>query len=260
MDSSLSIALFQMSPVWENSQQNLTMLAQKFAVLTEQVDVIVLPEMFSTGFTMTPSKVAQTMTGETVSWMRKQAASRNVTIVGSVVIEEHGTYFNRMVWAKPEEEPLYYDKKHLFTFAKEHHRYTAGEKQLVVNIKGWNIASFVCFDLRFPVWCRHSAKQNYDAALFIASWPKTRCEQWNALLRARAIENQSYVVAVNRVGTDGNNIAYQGDTQLLDPLGERLMHRMDDESVDIIRLEKKRLDSVRNQFPFLAEADQFRFV
>jgi omega-amidase len=255
MKDTLNLALCQCSPVWEDPQANHKMFETHIISVAERADVIVLPEMFTTGFTMDPIKVAQPMTGETVSWMCELATKQNVTIVGSVIIEDEGQYYNRMIWARPNKEPLHYNKKHLFTFAGEDKHYTAGNKQVVVEIAGWKLASFVCFDLRFPVWCRNTEHNQYDAALFIASWPKARSLQWNTLLRARAIENQAYVVAVNRVGKDGNDIHYNGDSQLIDGLGNVLVHEVETESVKLVTLEKTHLQNTRVQFPFLREAD-----
>jgi predicted amidohydrolase len=255
MKETLNLALCQCSPIWEDAAANHKMFETHIASVVGRADVVVLPEMFTTGFTMDPVKVAQSMSGETVSWMSEQATKHNVVIVGSVVIEDLGHYYNRMIWARPNNTPLYYDKKHLFTFAGEDKHYSAGNKQMVIEIAGWKIASFVCFDLRFPVWCRHSEQNQYDVALFIARWPKVRSPQWNTLLRARAVENQAYVVAVNRVGKDGNGIDYNGDSQLIDALGNVLVHEIETESIKLVTLEKSHVKNTRAQFPFLKEAD-----
>jgi omega-amidase len=260
MKDKLNLALCQCAPIWEDARANHQMFAAHIAAVAERVDVVVLPEMFTTGFTMDPIKVAQPMSGETVNWMNEQATRHNVVIVGSVVIEEQGHYYNRMIWARPNATPLHYDKKHLFTFAGEDQHYSAGNKQVVIEIAGWKIACFVCFDLRFPVWCRNTDQNKYDAALFIASWPKARSPQWNALLRARAIENQAYVVAVNRVGKDGNDIEYHGDSQLIDALGNVLVHETETESIKLVTLEKSQLQNNRAQFPFLKEADDHLLI
>ncbi|WP_340676622.1 amidohydrolase [Paraglaciecola sp.] len=260
MKENLNLALCQCSPVWEDANANHKMFEKHIASVGGNVDVVVLPEMFTTGFTMDPVKIAQPMSGKTVSWMNEQATKHNVTIVGSVVIKDDGNFYNRMIWARPNTPPLHYDKKHLFTFAGEDRFYSAGNKQLIVEIAGWKLASFVCFDLRFPVWCRNSNQNTYDVGLFIASWPKVRSQQWNTLLRARAIENQAYVVAVNRVGKDGNNIDYNGDSQLIDTLGNVLVHEMETENIKVVTLNKTHLQNTRSQFPFLKEADPYLLV
>ena len=254
----LTVALLQADLAWEDDQANTERFDKKIDAL-QAVDLIVLPEMFSTGFTMEPQKHAQPMSGRTVTWLREKAIRKNADIVGSVVIEEEGEYFNRLIWAKPDESLFTYDKKHLFTFAGEHNHYSAGTGQLVVELNGWRIATFICFDLRFPVWCRN-LNARYDAALFIASWPEKRRTHWQSLLQARAIENQSYVLGLNRVGTDGNDIAYSGDSSVTDPLGNTLYSSSYKESTYVCRLNKADLQAVREQFPFLKEADAFAFT
>ena len=254
----LTVALLQEDIIWEDHRANIDRFDKKIDTL-QPVDLIVLPEMFSTGFTMVPEKNAQTMGGPTVSWLCEKAVRKNTDIVGSIVIEEDGQYFNRLVWAKPDESLFTYDKKHLFTFAGDHNHYSSGTEQLVVEGKGWRIATFICFDLRFPAWCRN-LNTRYDAALFIASWPEKRRSHWQSLLQARAIENQSYVLGLNRVGTDGNDIKYSGDSCVIDPLGNSLYSSSYEESSYTCRLSKTDLQAVREQFPFLKEADAFELL
>lgn len=251
----LTVALLQADLVWEDYQANINQFDQKIDQI-KNADLVVLPEMFSTGFTMNPEKSAQTMAGPTVSWMREKAIVSNMDIVGSVVIEEDGCYYNRLVWCKPDEALYSYDKKHLFTYTQEHEHYHAGDSRLIVDVKGWKVAAFICFDLRFPVWSRN-LNAAYDAALYIASWPEKRRAHWKALLPARAIENQCYVVGLNRVGVDGNAIAYSGDSTIIDPLGNTLYSSSYKESVHVCQLNKKELIEIRSMFPFLKEADSF---
>lgn len=254
-EQDILITLVQTDIAWEDSAVNL----QKCDDLLKSVsdtDLVILPEMFTTGFSMNPAAVAETMDGKTVAWMRETAKSRREDIVASVAIEEDGRYFNRLLWAKPDGSLLKYDKKHLFSFAGEHKHYTPGAKPLIVDVNDWSVATFICYDLRFPVWSRND-QNKYDLAIYIASWPERRAKHWQALLQARAIENQAYVAGVNRVGTDGNGIRYSGDSMLIDPLGEVLFHERDTEIVHTATLSKRHLFEVRNQFPFLRDADKF---
>jgi omega-amidase len=251
----LKVTLLQTDIAWEAPVENLRRLEQRLKDVGD-TSLIVLPEMFSTGFTMNPGAVAERMDGPAVDWMRTKASLKGADIVGSLVIEEDGRYFNRMVWAKADGSLLHYDKKHLFTFAGEDRHYTPGNTQLIVPVDGWKVATFVCYDLRFPAWSRNLDGQ-YDVALYIASWPARRARHWQTLLQARAIENQAYVIGVNRVGTDGNGVAYSGDSMLIDPLGEVLFHERDNECLYPATLSGARLDEVRTTFPFLKDADRF---
>lgn len=252
-DSNLKVTLVQAAPAWEAAAENLELFTRHLQDVSG-AHLIVLPEMFNTGFSMNPERVAEPMNGRTVTWLRQTAREKNADVVGSVAIEENGKYFNRLLWAKPDGTLLKYDKRHLFTFAGEHEHYTPGREPLVVSVRGWNVATFICYDLRFPVWSRN-VNGRYDAALYIASWPERRAAHWCALLQARAIENQSYVLGVNRVGTDGNAISYSGDSTLIDPSGEVCSA---DRYVEVVRplvLSRALLKDVRSRFPFLKDAD-----
>ncbi|BFM08076.1 nitrilase-related carbon-nitrogen hydrolase [Halioxenophilus aromaticivorans] len=253
----LNVALVQADPVWEDWPANQRYYDGLLSSLTTDVDLVVLPEMFSSGFTQSPGKVAQSSDGATVTWMQQQSARLDCVLVGSVVTQDEDKYYNRLFWVFPDGSTVTYDKKHLFTFAGEHHNYSAGDRQCVVDVYGWKFASFICFDLRFPAWCRNTEQQFYDAALFVASWPESRREHWMALLRARAIENQAYVVAVNRVGIDGNDFSYSGDSQVVDAMGRCQVHLSHQESVHFTQLDKTALTGIRSQFPFLPESDPF---
>ena len=239
------------------------MLEEKINSLYQKTEIIVLPEMFSTGFTMKAELFAETMDGLTVQWMKKLSAENRVILTGSLIIEENKKYFNRLIWMMPNGEYGYYDKRHLFAYGEEDKYYTAGNKRLIASVKGWKLNMQVCYDLRFPVWARQSPSKEegsiyeYDVLVYVANWPERRSHAWKTLLCARAIENQCYVVGVNRVGTDGNDIYHSGNSLVIDPLGEVLYHMADDEDIFTITLEKERLDEVRTKFPFLKDADRF---
>jgi omega-amidase len=222
---------------------------------------VVLPEMFSTGFSMNADVLAETMQGPTVQWMKKAAAAHKIILTGSVIIEEDGNYYNRAIWMQPNGQMGCYNKRHLFAYADEDKHYTAGRQRFIASANGWKIALFVCYDLRFPVWSRQQfdMEQNfeYDVAIYVANWPQRRSIAWKSLLQARAIENQCYVVGVNRVGNDGNDIYYSGDSMVIDPLGEVLYQKTDAEDVFTVTLQKETLQEVRKKFPFWRDADAF---
>ena len=228
--------------------------------IDQEVDLVVLPEMFSTGFTMSSGDVAETMAGETVTWMRDQAIQRALAIVGSVVIED-GQYFNRLVWMPPDGRATTYDKRHLFRMAGEHEHYTAGRERVVVTIGSWRVCVSVCYDLRFPVWLR--CRNDYDLLLCVANWPAARQTAWNTLLRARAVENQCYVAAVNRVGTDGNGVEYRGGSTVYDWNGTALAalaEGADNPAVLYASLDLDAVRAYRQDFPAWRDADEFRVV
>ncbi len=275
--SSLTITTIQTQLHWENKTANLAMLEEKIKSTKEKTEVVVLPEMFSTGFSMKPEKLAEAMQGETVQWMKRVAAERKIILTGSVIIAENDQaaasgrihYYNRLIWMLPNGQYGVYDKRHRFAFAGEDEHYTAGNKRLIASVKGWKINLQVCYDLRFPVWARQAPSQpppqgeekiasEYDVLIYVANWPERRSQAWKILLQARAIENQCYVVGVNRVGNDGNNIYHSGDSMIIDPLGEVLYHKKDEEDIFTITLDKAHLESVREKFPFWKDADRFR--
>ena len=269
--SSLTITLIQPDLIWENKKANLDMLSQKIESIKEKTEVVILPEMFSTGFSMKPELLAEKMSGETVAWMKKIASTKKIILTGSMIIEEGGKYFNRLIWMLPNGEYGVYDKRHLFAYADEHSHYTAGNKRLIAQVKGWKINLQVCYDLRFPVWARQAPLSfgegswvrsvlEYDLLIYVANWPERRSLAWKTLLQARAIENQCYVVGVNRVGDDRNNIHYSGDSMIVDPLGEILYQKTNDEDVFTYTLEKEKPDEVREKFPFWRDADSFEIL
>ena len=268
--SSLRLSLIQSSLFWEDKGANLDKLAQIIRDIAAPTEIIILPEMFSTGFSMQPAKLAETMDGPTVDWMRRLSIEKKSIITGSIIIEENGNYYNRLIWMLPNGTLGYYDKRHLFAFAGEDQLYTPGNKRLIASVKGWKINLQICYDLRFPVWARqqsvtHSASEEdlnteYDILLYVANWPEKRSHAWKTLLTARAIENQCFTIGVNRVGLDGNNIAHSGDSMVVGPLGEILYHCAYEEDVFHIQLQKEEIKNTRTKFPFWKDADDFKIL
>ncbi len=255
MSNSLTVALIQTSLVWENPEANRINLEKKVNTI-ESADLIILPEMFTSGFTMNASSVAEIMDGNTINWLKQLADKKQIAIVGSLVITENNNYYNRLIFVEPSGTITHYDKKHTFTLAGEHKVYTAGTEKLTMNYKGWKICPMVCYDLRFPVWARNT--EDYDLLLYVANWPKIRTDAWDALLKARAIENMAYCIGVNRVGLDGNNYEYSGHSAAYDVLG----HRMDSipeskEAIEIVTLEKEHITKYREKLGFLKDRDAF---
>jgi predicted amidohydrolase len=261
MSLPLTITIIQTNLHWEDKKANLQMLEQKINSIKDKTEIVVLPEMFSTGFSMKPGIVAEAMDGETLQWMKRIAATKKIIVTGSMVIKEEENFFNRLVWMLPNSQYGIYDKRHRFAFAGEDQHYTAGNKRLIASVKGWKINLQVCYDLRFPVWSRQQSQADgleYDLLIYVANWPERRNTAWKTLLQARAIENQCYVVGVNRVGKDGNDINHSGDSMVIDPLGEILYHKKDEEDIFTITLDKDHLQTVREKFPFWKDADEFQ--
>lgn len=254
----LKIALIQTSLIWENATENRSHLAQKITGFMEEIDLIVLPELFSSGFTMNPQAVAESMNGETVLWLQHLAKAKNAAITGSLVIEENGNYYNRLLFVYPSGKIKWYDKRHLFTLAGEDKSYTAGKEKLIVEYKGFRICPLVCYDLRFPVFARNV--ENYDLLLYVANWPKPRVNAWDILLKARAVENMCYTIGVNRIGTDASNHHYIGHSQAVDFLGDYLIHPQEADGVFMVELDKEQLLATRNKLSFLNDKDEFKLV
>ncbi len=254
----MKIAIIQTELAWENPAQNRNILEQKINSINEVVDLIILPEMFTSGFTMNPKEVADTMDGATISWVKNQAETKNCAITGSLVIEENGNYFNRLVFVFPNGEIQKYDKRHLFTLAGEEKVYTSGEEKLVVDYKGFKICPLICYDLRFPVFARNV--ENYDLLIYVANWPKIRTNAWDILLKARAVENISYVIGVNRVGIDNNNLDYSGHSQAVDFLGNYLLEPQEIECVFIVELDQSSQQETRKKLNFLNDKDNFEIL
>ena len=258
--SSLTLTIIQTDLVFENKTVNLERLKSKIENIEQRTEIVVLPEMFSTGFSMQSEVFAETMEGETVKWMKEIAEANKIILTGSIIIEEDGQYFNRLVWMLPNGQLGYYDKRHLFAYGEEDKYYTGGNKRLIASVKGWKINLLICYDLRFPVWSRQQSgvdETEYDLLIYVANWPEKRSHAWKTLLCARAIENQCYVAGVNRVGKDNKNIYHSGNSLVIDPLGQVLYHMADEEDVFTITLQKEDLNKARTQFPFWKDADDF---
>jgi predicted amidohydrolase len=254
----MKIALIQTELSWENPNENKALLQEKINAISQYVDLIVLPEMFTSGFTMNPKNVAQTMHGEAIFWLKETAKSKDCAITGSLVIEENGNYFNRLVFVFPTGEIQTYDKRHLFTLAGEEKVYTAGKDKLIIEYKGFKICPLICYDLRFPVFARNV--ENYDVLIYVANWPKPRVNAWDILLKARAVENMSYVIGVNRVGMDANNLEYIGHSQAVDFLGNYIQEPQEIEGVFIVELDKNEMLETRKKLNFLNDGDEFKLV
>ncbi|MGV3601871.1 MAG: amidohydrolase [Dyadobacter fermentans] len=252
----LSIALVQADLHWENVTANLASFEEKLAALPEAVDLIVLPEMFNTGFTMNTA-LAEPMNLTTTRWMKQIAKQQNALVVGSFAVNDGGRFFNRLLCVRPDGTYSQSDKRHLFRMGEEHSHYTAGNARLTIEWRGWKLCPLVCYDLRFPVWSRNLQSDPYDILLYVANWPARRAHAWSTLLHARAIENQCYVMGVNRVGTDGNGLEYRGDSVALDYLGEPIAMLTNQETEKIVHISKAELATYREKFSALSDADDF---
>ncbi len=251
----MRVTLIQTNLHWENPTANREMFSAKFANLIGKTDLVVIPEMFTTGFSMQSKELAETMDGPTVHWMKDAAFEIGAVITGSMIIQEGEDFFNRLLWATPTGEIFHYDKKHLFTLAGEQKHFAPGTERITIDYMGWKICPLICYDLRFPVWSRNT--EDYDLLLYVASWPDRRREAWQTLLKARAIENQCYTIGVNRVGEDGSKLSYAGDSTLIDFAGKSLLavETVEGEFTAEISL-SKRQDFI-GKLPFLEDRDQF---
>ena len=253
----LKIAIIQSNIVWHKAVENRHHFTELINQINEDVDLVVLPEMFSTGFTMKPIEIAENMNGETVKWMQNIASERGFAICGSVVIKEEESFYNRFIYAFPSGEIQYYNKRHLFSLAGEEKVYSAGKEKVIIEYKGWKICPQVCYDLRFPVFVRNI--ENYDVLLYVANWPKPRVYAWDSLLKARSIENMCYTVGVNRVGEDENGYEFNGHSAVYDCLGEQISKlKIEDEFVEVVSLQKDHISTVRNKLNFLNDKDEFK--
>ncbi len=251
----LKLALIQAPLAWENKAQNLRYFEGKMEACLG-ADLILLPEMFSTGFSMKPATLAEESEGPAFKWMQEKAQALNAALSGSLIVEEKGHYYNRLYFVYPNGSYRQYDKRHLFSYAGEEKVYTAGDKKLVLEYLGWRINPQICYDLRFPVWCRNA--EEFDLQYFVANWPERRSAAWQTLLQARAIENQVYLAGLNRIGEDGNGIYHSGDSAVYDPLGEKISTiAAGEEQVEIISLEYGHLQKIRERFAFLKDRDSF---
>jgi predicted amidohydrolase len=268
---SLSITLIQTELYWENPSENIRMLDEKIRSVSK-TQIVVLPEMFSTGFSMKPHVVAERMDGPCMNWMKKISADKKIILTGSLAIEENGKYYNRMIWMMPDGNYGFYDKRHLFAYSGEDKVFTPGTKRFITSVNGWRILLQVCYDLRFPVWGRQQTRtgsesinvnkssHEYDAIIYVANWPQVRSHPWKILLAARAMENQCYVIGVNRTGKDGNDIMYSGDSMIIDPSGEILQHKTGSEEIFTTVLSRDVLNEFRNKYPFINDADAFTLL
>ena len=254
---SLNIALLQSDLYWENITANLAMFEEKISQISSSVDLIVLPEMFSTGFTMNAANLAEPMNLTTYRWLQQQAKKTDAVLVGSCIIKEQNNFYNRLLWVEPNGNVDFYDKRHLFRLAGENQVYSAGNKKIIKIIKGWKICPLICYDLRFPVWSRNNDLE-YDLLLYIANWPNPRLNAWDTLLQARAIENLAFSIGVNRVGKDAKGNEYDGNSAVYDFKGQTLLKIANgEEALDIITLQKAPLDEFREKFAVYLDADSF---
>ncbi|WP_375325711.1 amidohydrolase [Flagellimonas sp. GZD32] len=254
MAATLNIALIQSFLHWEDPSKNRDMFEEKINVISDDVDLIVLPEMFTTGFTMTPQNLDSSEGQKTVHWMQDLAVKKNTALVGSVVIQEDELFYNRLFFVYPDGTFTTYDKKHTFTLAGEDKVYQAGTERLTLEYKGFRICPLICYDLRFPVWARNTS--DYDVLIYVANWPKKRINAWDTLLKARAIENMAYCIGVNRTGEDALGYEYPGHSAVYDVLGETLAYSKKEE-VLYATLEKEHLTTIRRKLRFLEDRDDF---
>ncbi|MBC6991060.1 amidohydrolase [Hymenobacter sp. BT491] len=255
--SDLTVSFVQLALQWHDPEANRTELGRRISGISVPTDLIVLPEMFTTGFTMEAPAVAETMDGPTIAWMRQWAAERDAVVTGSIVVREGDSYYNRLLWVRPDGTLSYYNKRHLFRMGGETAVYTPGSERLIEEWRGWRICPLVCYDLRFPVWSRNPAQEPYDLLIYVANWPAARRTAWMTLLRARAIENLAYTVGVNCVGVDGNSLVYTGDSALIDMRGEYLVEVGNQETCITRTLRRTDLDSFRERFAAFLDADAF---
>lgn len=253
----LRITLVQTDLFWEQPQKNRIHFSKILGGISEETDLIVLPEMFTTGFSMEPKEIAEENAGITLKWMKDIARSKNSALTGSIIVKENEMYFNRLFFVLPDGEYYSYDKRHLFGYAGEHHKYTAGSEKLIISYKNWRICPLICYDLRFPVWARNT--NAYDVLIYIANWPQSRILHWDTLLRARSIENQCYTVGVSRIGKDPNQNDYNGHSAVYDPMGALISTSdYEKEFVQTLVVKKSDLEEIRGRYPFLKDRDDFQ--
>ena len=255
----LKITVYQGYLFWENIDKNLQNISLRLSGIREKTNLIILPEMFNTGFSMNANALAEQMNGKTMQWMHKTALKFDCVITGSLIIKESNKFYNRLIWMRPDGTFSHYDKRHLFALGKEHETYTAGNKKLIVELNGWKICPMICYDLRFPVWMRN-VNSEYDLMIIVANWPERRAMHWRSLISARAIENQAYVVGVNRVGHDGNEVYHSGDSSCIDPNGNVVYYKRDEEDVYTFTIMADEVRKTRIALPFLKDMDNFEIL
>jgi len=259
MKEELVVGIIQSQLHWEDSVANREMFSAKIVSIADNADLIVLPEMFTTGFSMNASQLAEENEGPTLNWMQSQATKHDMAITGSVIVKDRARFYNRLYFVFPDGSYDWYDKKHTFTLAGEHRTYTAGKEKLIVEYKGWKICPLICYDLRFPVWARNT--EDYDLLIYVANWPEKRIKAWDALLKARAIENMSYCVGVNRVGEDGNGHSYVGHSAIYNVLGDCISgEEIENEFSINVSLNKKHIQETRKKLQFLNDRDAFNLI
>lgn len=260
----MKVTIIQTQLIWENRERNLEHFTSLINSISENTDLIVLPEMFTTGFTMNPEVLAEKTGGSALDWMKERAVEKSAVITGSIAVEETGKYYNRLYWVSPDGECKTYDKRHLFRMAKEDQHYTPGREKIIVSVKNWNICPLICYDLRFPVFSRNrflNGKWDYDVLIYVANWPEVRAYAWKQLLIARAIENQCYVIGLNRIGDDGNSMAHSGDSVVINPKGEIISKTpAGKESIETLDLDYDYLTEFRKNFPAGLDADSFTLI
>lgn len=253
---SINISIIQADLIWENKEANLNTLESNIFSLIKGTKLAILPEMFSTGFSMNTAELAEEMNGPTIVWMSKWAKKKSIYLCGSLIIKEYGHYYNRLILMSPRGEIVeVYDKRHLFSMAEEEKHYSPGNNKLIWDISGFKIAFYICYDLRFPVWLRNT--EQVDAMVFVANWPSKRIHHWNTLLQARAIENQVYVFGCNRVGVDGSGHTYSGESKIISPSGEILFNLPNNKGIISCEMQRSEITKVRRYMPFLNDADKF---
>lgn len=253
----MRLALVQSDIYWEDIQANLSMFEEKIWKMEKVVDVIILPEMFTTGFSMNAAQLAEPTNLTTQKWMKQMASQTQAAICGSYTVKENGLFFNRFLWVQPDGFSFSYAKRHLFTFGEENKTFTAGKSNSIITWRGWKFLPQICYDLRFPVWSRNTKENSYDCLIYVANWPNKRATAWNTLLKARAIENLSYSVGVNRIGVDGKGLYYSGDSSAYDFVGNQVAFAAESDTILFVDLDKKQLDSFRKDFPALDDSDSF---
>ncbi|WP_025742470.1 nitrilase family protein [Aquimarina pacifica] len=260
MSQTLRLALIQSHLAWENPVQNRAVFTQKINSIPKKVDLIILPEMFTTGFTMNVGLMAEEMEEKTMSWLKKMSLQKECAIIGSFIASQNGNYYNRLIFMKPDGDYTIYDKRNLFTLAQEEKVFTPGKDRVTITYKNWKIRPLICYDLRFPVWSRNTSA--YDLLIYIASWPKLRIAAWDTLLKARAIENMSYCVGLNRVGLDGKGYEYNGHSGIYDVLGNSLLEEnpIEKETIIYATLDKSHVQNTRKKLSFLDDRDPFEFI
>mgnify|MGYP003109339377 CR=1 FL=1 len=255
----LNITILQTHLHWENPKANRTMFEEKIRAIKDQTDLILLPEMFTTGFTMNAESNAEGKDGTTLVWLKQLAKEKNCALTGSIIVKDNDLFYNRLYFVTANGTVKTYNKKHTFTLAGEHKTYKAGQNRIIVTYKGWRICPLICYDLRFPVWARNT--EDYDLLLYVANWPEKRVSAWDALLKARAIENMSYCVGVNRIGLDGNGHNYSGHSAAYDVLGKQISTLdFETEFVETITLTKEHIESNRKHLQFLNDRDTFTLL